>query len=83
MSRTLLVCLFFLTSCVTTHPDDAALYGVPNEILIPTFGKNIYIGDNLDCNAQQDGVWRYASDKSLRKCQDGVWRVLTIVSEGP
>ena len=55
----------------------AATSPTPSEVLLPTFGLGLYVGDKLECNKQNDGVYRYGKNKRLYLCMNNEWQDIT------
>ena len=54
---------------------------MPREVLAPALGGVIYIGDDLECTTEHEGVWRYGRDKTLALCTEAKWRDITVSNE--
>jgi hypothetical protein len=53
-------------------------FEVPDERLLPAMGGALYIGDDFECTAERQDVWRYGDDKALYLCSDKQWRRIDV-----
>jgi hypothetical protein len=72
---------FILIALMAAVATPAESYSVPKEMLVPALAGTIYIGDDLTCSAEYQGVWRYDSERALSLCSGGVWHAVTIGPE--